>query len=160
MRENEVPPSSLLIREGELVTKNMWRVEVPYTFFTFVFAGSYALWLPPTIETELFYFINVVDGFLKLCRVSRMHYILGCMPYRGTTDGPQSWEKCAHQNIMKFRKGKYRQPATKEEHQAPKHTGGQLAKNQLAERVLEVLLKNLINVAWQQRSPRAPGMHY
>lgn len=53
------------------------------------------------------------------------------MPYRGTTEQPQSWEKCVQQNIMKFHKGKYRQPVTREEHQAPKHIGGQLAKNQL-----------------------------
>lgn len=38
-KEDEGPPSSLLIREGELVTKNMGRVEVSYAFVAFVFVG-------------------------------------------------------------------------------------------------------------------------
>lgn len=41
-KEDEGPPSSLLIRE-ELVTKNMGRAEVSYALITFVFAGYICL---------------------------------------------------------------------------------------------------------------------
>lgn len=96
------------------------------------------------IETKLFYFfINDMANFQKLFRWSGMHE-MGALPYRGTTEGPQTWEKCVHQNTMKQHKGGYQCPVTGEEqHRALIHASGQLAKNQVCREGTGVLVNNL-----------------